>query len=152
MMREIRDQVRPEALSLGIEIVDVRIRRTDLMGDVLEATYKRMSSERQAEATNLQSLGEAKKVDIMAQADRAFTEKIAGAKKQSEIIRGEGDADRNRIFAEAFSKDPEFFAFYRSMQAYTKSLGGNGTTLVLKPDSQFFKYFGSGPEAAPKFP
>lgn len=142
MMREIRDQVRAEALNNGIEIVDVRIVRTDLMDEVLKNTYERMSSERIAEAKDLRGRGEARKIEIMAQADRAYTEKLADAQRQSEIIRGEGEADRNRVFAEAFQKDPEFFDFYRSMQAYAKSLSGSGTTMVLKPDSEFFKYLG----------
>ena len=142
MMRESRDQVRAEALNNGIEIVDVRIVRTDLMDEVLKNTYERMSSERIAEAKDLRGRGEARKIEIMAQADRAYTEKLADAQRQSEIIRGEGEADRNRIFAEAFQKDPEFFDFYRSMQAYTKSLSDSGTTMVLKPDSEFFKYLG----------
>lgn len=142
MMREIRDQVRTEALNNGIEIVDVRIVRTDLMDEVLKNTYERMSSERIAEAKDLRGRGEARKIEIMAQADRAYTEKLADAQRQAEIIRGEGEADRNRIFAEAFQKDPEFFDFYRSMQAYTKSLSDSGTTMVLKPDSDFFKYLG----------
>ena len=144
MMREIRDQVKDEALALGIQLVDVRIRRTDLMQNVLESTYERMGSERLAAATNLRSKGEAMNVQIKAKADREYTEKVANAKRDSEIIRGIGDADRNKIFAEAFSKDPEFFAFYRSMQAYSKSLGSSGTTLVLQPNSEFFKYFGAG--------
>lgn len=142
MMREIRDQVRAEALNNGIEIVDVRIVRTDLMDEVLKNTYERMSSERIAEAKDLRGRGEARKIEIMAQADRAYTEKLADARRQSEIIRGEGEADRNRTFAEAFQKDPEFFDFYRSMQAYVKSLSDSGTTMVLKPDSDFFKYLG----------
>jgi len=142
MMREIRDQVRSEALNNGIEIVDVRIVRTDLMDEVLKNTYERMSSERIAEAKDLRGRGEARKIEIMAQADRAYTERFADARRQSEVIRGEGEGERNRIFAEAFTKDPEFFAFYRSMQAYSKSLTSNGTTLVLKPDSDFFKYLG----------
>jgi membrane protease subunit HflC len=142
MMREIRDQVRAEALNNGIEIVDVRIVRTDLMDEVLKNTYERMSSERIAEAKDLRGRGEARKIEIMAQADRAYTEKFADAKRQSEVIRGEGEGERNRIFAEAFEKDPEFFDFYRSMQAYAKSLASSGTTLVLKPDSEFFKYLG----------
>jgi membrane protease subunit HflC len=142
MMREIRDQVRAEALNNGIEIVDVRIVRTDLMDEVLKNTYERMSSERIAEAKDLRGRGEARKIEIMAQADRAYTEKFADARRQSEVIRGEGEGERNKIFAEAFQQDPEFFAFYRSMQAYTKSLTGSGTTLVLKPDSDFFKYMG----------
>ena len=142
MMREIRDQVRGEALNNGIEIVDVRIVRTDLMDEVLKNTYERMSSERIAEAKDLRGRGEARKIEIMAQADRAYTEKFADARRQSEVIRGEGEGERNRIFAESFQQDPEFFGFYRSMQAYTKSLSSSGTTLVLKPDSEFFKYLG----------
>ena len=150
MMKEIRDQVRGEASALGIDIVDVRIRRTDLMPDVLEDTYNRMSSERKAEAADLRSKGEATKTRMNAETDRTVTEKIAEARRQSEVIRGEGDAERNKVFAEAFEKDPEFFAFYRSMQAYAKSLSGQGTTLVLKPDSDFFKYFGSKPAEVPQ--
>jgi membrane protease subunit HflC len=142
MMREIRDQVRAEALTNGIEIVDVRIVRTDLMDEVLKNTYERMSSERIAEAKDLRGRGEARKIEIMAQADRAYTERFADARRQSEVIRGEGEGERNRIFAQAFEKDPEFFAFYRSMQAYAKSLASAGTTLVLRPDSDFFKYLG----------
>jgi membrane protease subunit HflC len=142
MMREIRDQVRTAALDLGMDIVDVRIRRTDLLPDVLEDTYNRMSSERKAEAADLRAKGEATKTRMIAEADRNFTEKIAQARKQSEIIRGEGDAERNKEFAQAFQQDSEFFSFYRSMQAYAKSLSDTGTTMVLKPDSDFFKYFG----------
>lgn len=142
MMREIRDQVRAEALNNGIEIVDVRIVRTDLMDEVLKNTYERMSSERIAEAKDLRGRGEARKIEIMAQADRAYTERLADAKRQSEVIRGEGEGERNKVFADAFQQDPEFFDFYRSMQAYAKSLSSSGTTLVLKPDSDFFKYLG----------
>ena len=109
MMREIRDQVRAEALNNGIEIVDVRIVRTDLMDEVLKNTYERMSSERIAEAKDLRGRGEARKIEIMAQADRAYTEKLADARRQSEVIRGEGEGERNKIFAEAFQQDPEFF-------------------------------------------
>ena len=154
MMQEIRDQVRSEALTLGIEIVDVRIRRTDLMAEVLEATYERMKSERLAEAQNLRGIGQAQNIQIKAQADRKAVEIVSEAGRQSEIIRGEGDAERNKNFAEAFTKDPEFFAFYRSMQAYSKSLATPGTTLVLKPNSEFFKYFGlhKDGEAAPVTP
>ncbi|MBM3519901.1 MAG: protease modulator HflC [Alphaproteobacteria bacterium] len=144
MMKEIRDQVRAEALALGMNIVDVRIRRTDLMDDVLEDTYNRMASERKAEAADLRSKGEATKTRMIAEADRTYTEKIAGARKQSEILRGEGDAERNKVFANAFEQDPEFFAFYRSMQAYAASLAGKDTTFVLSPNSDFFRYFGGG--------
>ncbi len=144
MMREIRDQVRTEAKALGIDIIDVRIRRTDLMPDVLKDTYERMNAERFAEAAQLRAVGETAQRRIRAEADREAVELVAKAKRESEIVRGEGEAERNRIFAEAFTKDPEFFAFYRSMKAYAKSLTGNDTTLVLRPDSEFFEYFGVG--------
>ena len=140
MMTEIRDQVRSEARSLGIEIIDVRIRRTDLMPDVLKDTYDRMNAERFAEAAQLRAIGDAARRRIRAEAEREAVEMVSKARRESEIIRGTGDADRNRIFAEAFEKDPEFFAFYRSMQAYPKSLEGSATTLVLTPDSEFFRY------------
>lgn len=149
MMHEIRDQVRREAESLGIQIVDVRIRRTELMPDVLQDTYARMSAERFAEAAELRAIGQAQATRIQAEADRAAVELLAEAQRESEIIRGEGDAERNRTFAEAFGRDVEFFNFYRSMQAYTKSLAGTDTTLVLSPDSEFFRHFGmdqSSPE------
>jgi len=152
MMHEIRDQIRPEALALGIEVVDVRIRRTDLMPDVLKDTYDRMNAERFAEAAQLRAVGQAQAARIKAEADRDKVVIVAGARKQSEITRGEGDAERNKVFAEAVSKAPEFFAFYRSMQAYTKSLSEPGTTLVLKPDSEFFKYFGTQGSAVDKAP
>ncbi len=143
MMREIRDQLRPEADSLGIEIVDVRVRRTDLSENVLEQTYKRMESERNALAADIRSKGNATKTRMEAETNRTYTVKIVEAQRQAQIIRGEGDADRNKVYADAYQKDPEFFAFYRSMQAYAKSLGTEGTTLVLDPNSEFFKYFGS---------
>jgi membrane protease subunit HflC len=149
MMREIRDQVRNEADTLGIEIVDVRVRRTDLSENVLEQTYRRMESERNALAQDIRSQGEATKTRMNAETDRAYTEKLAQSRKQSEIVRGQGDAERNKVFAEAFQQDPEFFSFYRSMQAYAKSLSDTGTTMVLKPDSDFFKYFGFRNENSP---
>lgn len=143
MMREIRDQVRGEALALGLDIVDVRIRRTDLLPEVLDATYERMKSERLAEAKDLRGKGEALNIQMKAQADRKALVLVSDANRQSEIIRGDGDAERARVFAEAYQKDPEFYSFYRSMQAYAKSLADKGTTLVLSPDSEFFKYFGA---------
>ena len=154
MMREIRDELRKEADTFGIEIVDVRVRRTDLNENVLEQTYRRMESERNALAADIRSKGEATKTRMNAETDRTYTTKLADAQRQSEIIRGEGDGERNKVFAQAFQQDPEFFSFYRSMQAYTKSMGADGTTMVLNPDSEFFKYFGfeknSGtPPAAP---
>jgi modulator of FtsH protease HflC len=143
MMREIRDEVRKEAVSFGIEIVDVRVRRTDLNENVLEQTYKRMESERNALAADIRSEGEATKTRMNAETDRTYTTKLADARRQSEIVRGEGDGERNKVFAQAFQQDPEFFSFYRSMQAYAKSLGTEGTTFVLDPKSEFFKYFGT---------
>ena len=141
MMTEIRDLVRPAAASLGLEIVDVRIRKTDLMQDVLKQTYERMNAERFAEAAQLRAVGRTRGITIRAGADREKVELVANARRESEIIKGDGDAERNRVFAEAFNKDPDFFAFYRSMQAYRTSLGGSGTTMVLSPDSEFFEYF-----------
>lgn len=151
MMREIRDQVRAEADALGIGVVDVKIRRTDLMPDVLKDTYDRMNAERFAEAAELRAVGEAQATRIKAEADRQAVELVSKAQREAEIIRGEGDAKRNATFADAFEQDPEFFAFYRSMQAYSKALSGSGTTLVLKPDSEFFQYFGTQ-QTAPAVP
>ena len=148
MMREIRDVVKAEAVSLGIDVIDVRIRRTDLMPEVLQDTYDRMSAERLAEAAQLRAIGESQSIKVRAEADRAAVELVSKARRESEIIRGEGDGERNRVFAEAFSKDPEFFSFYRSMQAYAKSLGGTATTLVLDPAWGFFKYFAREPQPA----
>lgn len=143
MMREIRDQLRLEADQLGLEIVDVRVRRTDLSANVLDQTYARMESERNALAADIRSQGEATKTQRNAETSRTYTVKLAEARRQSEVLRGEGDAERNKVYADAYQKDPEFFAFYRSMQAYSKSLGADGTTLVLDPKSEFFKYFGT---------
>jgi len=112
------------------------------MPDVLQDTYARMSAERFAEAAELRAIGQAQATRIQAEADRAAVELLAMAQRESEIVRGEGDAQRNRTFAEAFGRDAEFFNFYRSMQAYTKSLAGTETTLVLSPDSEFFRHFG----------
>jgi len=140
MMTEIRDQVRGEALALGVDIVDVRIRRTDLMQEVLKDTYDRMNAERFAEAAQLRAIGDTARRRIRAEAERESVTMVSKAKRESEIIRGQGEAKRNKIFADAFTRDPEFFAFYRSMQAYPRSLQGDGTTLVLTPDSEFFRY------------
>ncbi len=145
MMREIARMVRPEALDLGIEVVDVRIRRTDLLPEVLKDTYERMNAERFAEAAELRAVGRAKAAKITAEADRQKVEMVANAQKEAEIIRGQGDAERNAVFAKAFSKDRDFFAFYRSMKAYEQSLT-SGSTLVVEPKSEFFRYFGNSSE------
>lgn len=149
MMREIRDAVHNETAELGVNIVDVRIRRTDLPRDVLEQTYNRMNAERKAEAEQIRAVGNQQSLTLRAQADRDYTVTLAGAQRDAEITRGQGDAERNRVFAQAFQADPEFFAFYRSMQAYTNSLASDGTTLLVKPDSEFFRYFNSQAPQAP---
>lgn len=141
MMKEVRDQLRPDATSLGLEIVDVRIRRTDLTQEVSQQTFERMKAERLAEAERLRARGNENAQRTRAIADRQVVEIVAESRKRSEITRGEGDGERNSIFAAAFNKDPEFFNFYRSMQAYAASLHGQGTSMVLSPDSEFFKFF-----------
>ncbi len=141
MMREVRDQLRPLAADIGINIVDVRIQRTDLLPEVSQQTFERMKAERLAEAAELRARGTQEKLRIEAEADREATVTIAEAQRDSEILRGEGDAERNRIFADAFQRDPEFFAFYRSMKAYETAIEGSDTTMVLSPDSQFFEFF-----------
>jgi membrane protease subunit HflC len=143
MMREVAEQLRPDAAQLGLAIEDVRIRRTDLTQEVSDQTYERMKAERLAEAELIRARGNEAAQRIRAVADRQVVEIEADAQRESEILRGEGDAERNRVFAEAFNKDPEFFEFYRSMQAYTQALQSAGTTMVLSPDSEFFRYFQS---------
>jgi len=141
MMREVRDELKPAASSLGIEIADVRIRRTDLTAEVSQQTYDRMKAERLAEAERLRARGREAAQGIRAKADREVVETIAAAQRESEILRGEGEAQRSATFAAAFQKDPEFFEFWRSMNAYMTALTGQGTTMVLAPDSEFFKFF-----------
>lgn len=152
MMREVRDQMRPDAEALGLSIEDVRIRRTDLTREVSAQTFERMKAERLAAAELIRARGNEAAQRIRAIADRQVVEIEAEAARESEILRGEGDAERNRIFAEAFSRDPEFFEFYRSMAAYTRALENSGTTMVLSPDSEFFRYFGAYPEPRPAAP
>lgn len=141
MMREVRDQIRPEAQDLGIQIVDVRIRRTDLTEEVSDQTFQRMSAERLAEAERIRARGQEAARRIQAAADRQVVEIKAEAQREAEILRGEGEGERNSIFAEAYTQDPEFFAFYRSMLAYQEALENSDTTMVLSPDSEFFRYF-----------
>ncbi|TDH34210.1 protease modulator HflC [Pseudohoeflea suaedae] len=148
MMNEVRDQLRPEAENLGIQIDDVRIRRTDLTQEVSQQTFERMKAERLAEAELIRARGNEAGQRIRAIADRQVVEIESEARRDSEIIRGEGDAERNRIFAEAFGKDEGFFEFYRSMAAYAKSFADTGTTMVLSPDSEFFQFFGNAGQSA----
>ena len=141
-MAIIQEGVNTEAENFGIEIIDVRIKRADLPQANSEAIYKRMQTEREREAKEFRAKGAEMAVTITSTADKEVTVLLANAKKQSEIMKGEGDGQRNRIFANAFGKDPEFFAFYRAMQAYEKALIGGDTSLILSPDSDFFKFFG----------
>ena len=150
MMREVRDQLRPDAVSLGLEIEDVRIRRTDLTKEVSDQTFERMKAERLAEAELIRARGREAAQRIRAVADRQVVEIVADARRESEILRGEGEGERNRIFADAFNQDPEFFEFYRSMAAYQQALEDSGTTMVLSPDSDFFRFFTDPQGTAPK--
>jgi modulator of FtsH protease HflC len=141
MMREARDLIRADMAELGIDVVDVRILRTDLTQEVSSQTFERMKAERLAEAAFLRARGQEAAQSLRAIADRQAVEIVASARRDSEILRGEGDAQRNSVFAGAFGQDPEFFEFYRSMQAYRTALGATGTTMLLSPDSEFFSYF-----------
>lgn len=144
MMVEARDLMVGEMSQLGVDIVDVRILRTDLTQQVSAQTYDRMKAERLAEAALLRARGQEQAQTLKAIADRQAVEIVAGARRDAEILRGEGDAQRSAVFAQAYNQDPEFFNFYRSMQAYRTSMGASGTTMVLSPDSEFFQYFGGG--------
>ena len=124
-------------------IVDVRIKRADLPQANSDAIFRRMQTEREREAKEFRAKGAEMAVTITSTADKEVTVILADAQKKSEIMKGEGDGERNRIFADAFGRDPEFFAFYRAMQAYEKSLIGGETSLILSPDSEFFKFFGN---------
>ncbi len=141
LMENIRKDVTKSAAELGIEVVDVKIRRADLPEANSQAIYARMQTERQREATELRAQGEEQARRIRSRADRDAAVIVAEAKRDADIIRGDGDAERNKIFAKAFSVDPSFFAFYRSMQAYDKSFDKGDSTLVLSPKSDFFRYF-----------
>jgi len=143
LMNRIRDSAIKEAESLGIEVVDVRIKRADLPRQNLDATFARMRAEREREAADEIARGNEAAQKVRAQADRTVVELVSDAQKNAEIIRGEADARRNAVFAEAFGRDPEFFAFYRSLTAYEKSMVGKNTTMVINPDSEFFTYLKS---------
>ena len=142
-MAIIQEGVNNEAKKFGITIIDVRIKRADLPQANSEAIYKRMQTEREREAKEFRARGAEMAVTITSTADKEVTVLLANAKKLSEIMKGEGDGQRNKIFAEAFGKDPDFFSFYRAMQAYETALIGGETSLILSPDSDFFKFFGN---------
>ena len=150
LMQQARTDVarRAEASRFGIQVIDVRIRRADLPAENQPNVFRRMQTSRQQEAARIRAEGEQQKREIIAQADREVTITLAQAQEQGETIRGEGDATRTRIFAQSFGRDPSFAAFWRSMQAYEASLGQGDTTMVLSPDSAFFRYFERGPSGA----
>lgn len=142
LMARIRAQVDREAANFGIKVVDVRIRRADLPDANSQAVFQRMQTERQQEAAEIRAQGAQLAQAIRARAERDATVIVAEATQRGDQARGEGEGERNRVFAEAFGKDPDFFAFYRSMQAYEAGLKQNDTRLLLAPDSEFFRYFG----------
>ena len=142
-MGTIQNDVNTEAQNFGITIVDVRIKRADLPPANSEAIYARMQTERQREAKEFRAQGAEMAAKITSTADKEVTVILAEANKQSEIMRGEGDGKRNKIFANAFGRDPQFFSFYRAMQSYEKALIGGDTSMILSPDSDFFKFFGN---------
>jgi len=146
LMIRIRDDVNREATRFGMTVVDVRLRRVDLPAANSAAVFQRMQTERQREAAEARALGGQQAQEVRARADRDSTVIVAEAQQRSDVIRGEGEAERNKVFAEAFGKDPEFFSFYRSMQAYEASIKPGDTRMVLTPDSPFFRYF-NGPNA-----
>ncbi len=142
LMRQITDSVNAGAGGLGIEVVDVRIKRADLPPENSQAIYRRMQTEREREAKEARARGAEEALRIRSRADRDRTVLLAEAQKQSDILRGEGDGARARIFNEAAAQDPQFYAFYRSLQAYRQSLTGDDTSMVMSPDSDFFQFFG----------
>ncbi len=151
LMTKIRDLVNQQGGRLGIVVIDVRIRHADLPRQISEQVFKRMQSERAREANEYRAKGSEQKQTIEAKADRDVVVLLGDAQRKADQTRGEGDAERNRIFAESFGKDPDFFSFYRSMQAYEAGLKSSDTRMVISPKSDFFRYFSapSGQQAAP---
>jgi len=143
LMNRIRDLARREGVSLGVEVIDVRLTRTDLPDQNLAATYARMRAEREREAADEIARGNEAAQRVRALADRTVVELVSSARRDAEIIRGEADAERNRVYAEAFGRDPEFFAFSRSLTSYERALRGENTSMVLRPDSEFFQFLRS---------
>lgn len=143
LMKKIQTAFNSAAQQFGVEVVDVRIRRADLPDQNSQAIYQRMQTEREREAAEIRAQGNEEAQRIRSRADREVTVILAEADRDGQIARGEGDARRNEIYADAYSKDPEFFAFYRSMQAYRESMKGDNTTMVVTPEGEFFRYFGN---------
>ncbi len=148
LMAKITDQVSREVTGLGVQMIDVKIRSADLPAANSQAIYQRMQTERQRQATEIRAQGEQASRGIRAQADRQATVIVADANGEAERLRGEGEAKVNEIYAKAFNQDPEFFDFYRSLQAYQTGLKSSDTRMVLSPSSEFFKYF-NNPTGAP---
>jgi membrane protease subunit HflC len=144
IMLAMKEDFAQAAKVFGVELVDVRIRRADQPEDITNGTFERMKSDRQREATDLRARGQEEARKIRAETEKQAVVIRAEARRQAEILRGKGDAERIRIFAEAYNQDPQFFAFYRSMNAYEKALGDKETTFVLSPDSEFLRFFGTG--------
>lgn len=144
LMRSIRDELAAGAKALGVEVVDVRIQRSDLPESNLPAVFQRMRAERQRVAEGSRAEGDQKAQELRSAADREVTIIKATATQKADILRGEGEGERNRILGQAYGRDPEFFAFYRSLQAYEESMNGENTTMVLSPESPFFRYFQKG--------
>lgn len=149
LMNQIRDNSREKAAGLGVDVIDVRLTRTDLPEQNLEATFARMRAEREREAADEIGRGNEAAQRVRAAAERSKVEIVSQASKEAEVIRGEADAKRNAIYAEAFGKDPEFFAFSRSMTSYERALQGNNSSMVMAPDSEFFTYLNGSNAAAP---
>lgn len=150
LMNLIRDQANSRASALGLSIVDVRLRQTNLPLQNFDATLQRMIAERDREATDERARGREAAQRVTAQADRTYEEILSEARRDARIIEGEADAERNRIFAEAYGQDAEFFEFYRSLTAYENSLKGANSTMVMSPDSEFFNYLQSDTGRAPE--
>ena len=151
-MARIRDQLDKEADGYGIEVVDVRIRRADLPEQNSQAVYQRMQTERQRQAAEFRAQGGQNAQEIRSKADREATVIIADANSTAEQVRGVGDAERNRLFADAYGQDPDFFAFYRSMTAYETALKSSDTRFLLRPESDFFKFFSNASGKPPVAP
>ena len=150
LMLRIRNGAIAEANALGLQVIDVRLKRTDLPPENLNATYERMKAEREREAADEVARGNEAALRVRATADRTVVELVSESQRQAEITRGEADAERNRIFAESFGADPEFFEFYRSMTAYSRAIKPGNSTMVLSPDNEFFNYLKSDQGAASK--
>jgi membrane protease subunit HflC len=152
LMNRIKGEANKALAGFGVELVDVRIKRADLPPENSQAVFRRMQTEREREAKELRAQGAEVGQRIRARADRERRVLIAEAQRESEILRGEGDAEAIRIFAEAFGQDPQFFDFYRSLQAYREALGDGATSFVLSPKSEFFRFFDGREDAAPQRP